>query len=278
MIIVCFGTRPEIIKLSPVLKELQNKCIPFKTVFTGQHRELYEDVYDLLPKEPDFNLKIMVQQQSLNHVVSSAISLLDPILKQEKARLVIVQGDTSTALGAALAAFHSKVYIGHVEAGLRTYNLKSPYPEEGNRQIISRLSDLNWAPTVMAAQNLEKEKARGILLTGDTVIDACQVYKLPIIYGNSVLITLHRRENFGDKIKSMFVQLEELALENPDLKFIFPMHPNEEVQKHKELLRHVKIITPLSYKDLLQVLSVPNLLLVTLAVYRKNALPLTKKF
>jgi len=254
MILVCYGTRPEVIKLSPVIKELRHRGLPFKVVFTGQHRELYEDVSDLVPM-PDYNLDIMKTNQALNDVVSGIIQGMDKILVEEKPDLIIVQGDTSTVLAASIAAFNRGVKVGHVEAGLRTHDLSSPFPEEANRQLVSRIASFNWAPTDLAAENLKNEGLENIYMTGNTVIDACLGFNFEVAYENKILITLHRRENFGEPMKSMFIQLEQLAEEHPELEFIFAMHPNPNVQSLRHLLKKVKVVAPFGYKEMVHLLS-----------------------
>jgi len=254
MIILCFGTRPEVIKMSPLITELSRRGVPFKTVFTGQHRELFEDVLHLIPK-PDYYLNIMSHNQSLNDILHSISLKLPKILTDEKASLLIVQGDTLTVTASALVAFYEKVKVGHVEAGLRTFNLQNPFPEEANRQIVSRIADYNWVPTKEAFENLQKENVKNIFLTGNTIVDICQSYGFKITYGNKILITLHRRENFGEPLKKMLTEIEELAIAHPELKFIFPMHPNPNVQQWRPLLKHVEVVEPLKYEELLQLLS-----------------------
>lgn len=254
MTIICYGTRPEVIKLAPVIQAVQAKGLPCKTVFTGQHKELFEDVRSLVP-EPDYHLDIMRHNQGINQVIAAILTNLQPILKKEKAKLVLVQGDTSTVLAAALCAFNNGVAVGHVEAGLRTYDLESPFPEEANRQLVSRIATFNWAPTDIAYNNLKKEGLKGCSITGNTVIDTCLGFNLPIKYGHKILITLHRRENQGERMVSMFQQLEKLAIQHPDLEFIFPMHPNPNVQKHRTLLNKVKVVAPLNYQEMVKLLS-----------------------
>jgi UDP-N-acetylglucosamine 2-epimerase (non-hydrolysing) len=253
-IAICFGTRPEIIKLAPVISELKKQGIPYKTIFTGQHKELYEDVKFLID-EPDYRLEIMKHNQSLNDILSSISLKLPAILKEIDAKLLIVQGDTSTVLTAALVAFHEKIKVGHVEAGLRTHDIYNPYPEEANRQLVSRIAHFNWAPTNNSKQNLLNEGIQNVSTTGNTVIDTCQSFDFPILYKKKILITLHRRENFGVPMEKMFREIEELAKENPQFEFIFPMHPNPHVQKLKPLLSSVKIIDPLGYKEMIELLS-----------------------
>ena len=254
MILVCFGTRPEIIKLSPLIRELADRGFPHKLVFTGQHKELYDDVRSLIP-DPDYQLKIMKHNQTPNYVLASILTKMDDIISKEKPDLIIVQGDTTTVLAAALSAFNNKVAIGHVEAGLRTYDLGSPFPEEANRQLVSRIATLNWAPTNIAAKSLRKEGVNNIILTGNTVIDACLNFEKDIKYGHQVLVTLHRRENFGEKMKGMFEQIEQLAQEHSHLEFVFPMHPNPKVQQYRNIFEKVMVLDPLNYQQMIDLLS-----------------------
>ena len=240
--------------MSPIIRELDKRGISFKTVFTGQHRELYDDVKDLVP-EPDFYLAIMKENQTLTDILSSISVRFGEILRSENPDLLIVQGDTSTVAISALIAFYEKVPVGHVEAGLRTYDLTSPFPEEGNRQMVSRIASYNWAPTELAAKQLKKENIGNITVTGNTVIDACNNFNYPISYENKVLITLHRRENFGDPMEKIFSEIDLLAKEYSHLKFIFPMHPNPNVQKLRPILKNVNIIDPLGYSEMMQLLS-----------------------
>ena len=253
-ILICYGTRPEVIKLASVMGELTERDVPFQTLFTGQHNELFEDVADLIPK-PDIDLDIMEAEQSLADIFGRVSSGIAPILRQKKPGLVIVQGDTTTAAAVALAAFYEEIPVGHVEAGLRTYDPQAPFPEEINRQVISRVAHLNWAPTETAAGNLRNEGVRNVSVTGNTVVDICSRFDLPISYGKKVLVTLHRRENFGNRMETMFRQLDKLAVEHGDLEFIFPMHPNPQVQRHRDLLGNVNVVQPLQYRPLLELLS-----------------------
>ena len=253
-ILITYGTRPEIIKLNPVVLELDKRGLSFKTVFTGQHQELYDDVKDLLPK-PDYHLSIMQENQTLTNIMSGISSRFGEILIDEAPDLLIVQGDTSTVAISALIAFYERISVGHVEAGLRTYDLSSPFPEEGNRQIVSRLAKYNWAPTKLAAKQLKEEKVHNIIVTGNTIVDACNNFNYPIAYENKVLITLHRRENFGIKMEKIFNEIELLALKHAELEFIFPMHPNPNVQKLKPILKHVNVIDTLGYSKMMKLLA-----------------------
>ena len=209
---------------------------------------------DLVPI-PDFHLEIMKENQTLTDILSSISLRFGEILRSENPDLLIVQGDTSTVAISALIAFYEKIPVGHVEAGLRTYDLSSPFPEEGNRQIVSRLAQYNWAPTEKAAQQLNDENIHNVFVTGNTVIDACLNFNYTVSYDNKVLITLHRRENFGERMDKIFSEIEDLAKKNTELDFIFPMHPNPKVQKLKGILKHVNVIDPLGYAEMIKLLS-----------------------
>lgn len=240
--------------MAPVVWELKKRALPYKLLFTGQHKELFEDVSDLIPT-PDFNLNIMDSSKNLNESLSNILRESHVLLEKNKPSLVLVQGDTTTVLGISLASFNVGIPVGHVEAGLRTHNLQSPFPEEANRQMVSRIATFNWAPTQTAANDLKKEGIQNVTVTGNTVIDACQSFEFEVSYGDKVLITLHRRENFGAKLERMITQLEELAQAHPELKFIFPMHPNPNVQKYRSKLTKVNVVSPLNYKEMIQMMA-----------------------
>ena len=253
-VMVCFGTRPEVIKLAPVIDALSSSKISFMTIFTGQHESLFDDVASLVP-QPDVRCNIMEEGQSPSHVMSQIMSEMPRYYDRIQPKMVVVQGDTTTAAAVALSAYYHGYPVGHVEAGLRTHDLSAPFPEELNRQLISRIAQLNWAPTSTARENLEAEGCDGIIVTGNTVIDSCLHRSLKVKYEDKVLVTLHRRENFGEKMASLFRQIEQFARENSQLEFVFPMHPNPEVLKHRNLLEEVMVVDPLSYEDLLELLS-----------------------
>jgi len=253
-ILICYGTRPEVIKLAPIIKILEREKINYNTVFTGQHTDLFKDVEDLIPKST-YELSIMKKNQSLSDILIGISKDFVKILKDVKPDIVIVQGDTSTVLTCALNAFYENIDVGHVEAGLRSYDLHSPFPEEGNRQLVSRISKFNWAPTIEAVNNLKSERISNVILSGNTIVDSCSNYNFKIQYQNKILITIHRRENFGNKIIKIFKELNELAKVYNDLHFIFPMHPNPNVQKHRDLLKNIDVVSPLKYYDLIELLS-----------------------
>lgn len=260
MVLFCLGTRPEIIKTFPVINEMQARGLPFKILFTGQHQSLYEDVKDLIPT-PDFSVLTIQEGQSLSSLLKNIIAAIDPIMDPSLFKLLVVQGDTTTVLGCALSAFYHQIPIGHIEAGLRSGDLMDPYPEEGNRRMVTQLAALHWAPTQVALENLQTLGVKDANLTGNTIIDACQNFDFKITYENIVLITLHRRENFGQTLLDYCLAIEKLAHKYNDLLFIFPMHPNPNVQKHKHIFSKVKVVQPLPYFDLLDLVSKAKLVI-----------------
>ena len=247
-IVTVFGTRPDAIKLAPVLKELAR--YPDKlhsiAVVTAQHREMLDQVLDLFSIAPDYDLDIMRSSQSPSEVTIKTLTELRPVLEKEKPDLLLVQGDTTTAFAAALAAFYLRISIGHVEAGLRTHDKYQPFPEEKNRQLISALADIHFAPTQQARQNLLREgvDAKNIYVTGNTVIDALLevikpgcAFTLPSLNHidfNSqkvILVTAHRRENWGDPLRNICRAIRDIVNARPDVVVVFSVHPNPVVQK-----------------------------------------------
>lgn len=241
-ILFCFGTRPEWLKIKPIISKLDSS--KYKLLFTGQHTDLLNDV------KVDYKIKIRDSKNRLDQLISDCL-LQFP---EGPFNSVLVQGDTASAFACAMAAFHRGLKIYYLEAGLRSYDLHHPYPEEGYRQMISRISDINFVPTELSKQNLCNEKVHGeIFVTGNTVLDNLLEYKNSCSYDNKVLVTLHRRENHH-WIDKWFIELEELATKHPELDFILPIHPNPNVQAYKHILNKVKVIDPLSHSDLLSVL------------------------
>jgi|TARA_R100001460_G_scaffold73798_1_gene114695 UDP-N-acetylglucosamine 2-epimerase (non-hydrolysing) len=240
-ILLCFGTRPEWLKIKPLTKVLQN----YELLFTGQHTDLLKDI------STDYQIKINQNKNRLDQVVSDCL-LQFP---DGDFDTVLVQGDTVSAFACALAAFHRGKKICHLEAGLRTYNLKHPYPEESYRQMISRISDVNLCPTSLSKGNLLNELASGDShVVGNTVLDNLLSYKDKCEYTNKILVTLHRRENHS-LIHNWFSKINNLAEKYSDLEFILPIHPNPEVTKHRNLLSHVNVVEPLEHSMLLDILA-----------------------
>jgi len=252
MILVAYGTRPEIIKLFPLIRQLKRKGLPFKTLFTGQHLDLYEDVKDLIPY-PDYNLNESYESStSLAESFCRICNLVEKVITKEKFKLIIIQGDTTTACAIAQIAFYHQIKIGHVEAGLRTYDLSNPYPEEANRRVISLLANYNFAPTKRAYQNLKKEGVQKVFLTGNTIVDALDSFKCEIEFDNIVLITIHRRENHKN-LEKIFNEINRVASKYPEINFFFPIHPNPKVQKFKNMLKgdNLSVIEPIEYQKML---------------------------
>lgn len=264
-IMLIFGTRPEAIKMCPLVKEL-NQHEEFKTVVcvTGQHKEMLEQVLKTFNVVPDYDLAIMKQNQTLFSITTSILEGIKNILEKEQPDIVLVHGDTSTTFATALAAFYLGIKVGHVEAGLRTYNLQSPYPEEFNRQAVSIIADYNFAPTEGAKKNLEQEGpgTGEIYVTGNTVIDALkttvtEAYSHPILdwVGDSklVMLTAHRRENLGEPMRHMFSAIKRVLEEHEDVRVVYPIHKNPKVRALANEMfgenSRMKIIEPLEVID-----------------------------
>lgn len=239
-ILICFGTRPEWLKVKPLLETLDN----YQLLFTGQHVDLLKDVCT------DYKIKINENKNRLDQLVS------DCLLQFPEGDFdsVLIQGDTASAFACAVAAFHRKKKIYYLEAGLRSYNLGHPYPEEGYRQMISRISDVNLCPTSLSKGNLLNELASGnSYVVGNTVLDNLLPYKEKCEYSNKVLVTLHRRENH-EHMSEWFEAVNDLAKQNSELEFILPLHPSPNVQRHKHLLNHINVLDPLPHSMLLDIL------------------------
>ena len=259
-ILLVFGTRPEAIKMAPLVKEFQKYPETFKTIVcvTGQHREMLDQVLRIFDIQPDYDLNIMKQGQDLYDVTARVLTGMREVLKETQPDIVLVHGDTTTSTAAALAAFYQQIPVGHIEAGLRTHNIYSPWPEEVNRQITGRIATYHFAPTSLSKDNLLQEGISGeqIIVTGNTVIDAlymvvekikndgilsCELEKVLKASGYDisrlsdgrklVLITGHRRENFGDGFISMCKAIKSLSEKYPEVDFVYPMHLNPNVRK-----------------------------------------------
>ena len=289
-IMLVFGTRPEAIKMAPLVKELQKYPDDFKTIVcvTGQHREMLDQVLNLFDVKPDYDLNIMKQGQDLTDVTARVLTGLRDVFKECHPDVVLVHGDTTTSTAGALAAFYAQIPVGHVEAGLRTHNIYSPWPEEMNRQITGRIATYNFSPTPLSEKNLLEEKAHGnIYVTGNTVIDALHMVvdrlkkdellakkqdDILIHAGYNVtrltdcrklvLITGHRRENFGDGFIRMVTAMKDLSEKYPEIDFVYPMHLNPNVRKPihevfgEELTRsNFFFIEPLQYLEFVYLMS-----------------------
>ncbi|BCD62066.1 UDP-N-acetylglucosamine 2-epimerase (non-hydrolysing) [Nitratiruptor sp. YY08-26] len=276
-ILIVFGTRPEAIKMAPVVKALQSqKSFTTKVCVTAQHRQMLDQVLKLFEIAPEYDLNIMKSGQDLYDVTSNVLLGVKEILDDFQPDIVLVHGDTTTTFAASLAAFYQKIRVGHVEAGLRTYNLYAPWPEEANRELTGVLATYHFAPTKSAKENLIKENRdpKNIIVTGNTVIDALflalkkiendknlqnkiinainRQYKLQD-NKKIILVTGHRRENFGEGFKNICEALKTIALQNPHIDIVYPVHLNPNVQKPvKEILSHIAnihLIEPLSYEE-----------------------------
>ena len=285
-IMLVFGTRPEAIKMCPLVKRFQQESETYNTVVcvTGQHREMLDQVLEIFDVKPDYDLNIMKQGQDLYDITSRVLTGMRNVLQQVKPDVVLVHGDTTTSTAAALAAFYQQIPVGHVEAGLRTYDVYSPWPEEMNRQLTGRLATYHFAPTPLSRDNLLKENVdeSKIVVTGNTVIDAllmvvdrlktekalAEKQKATLLSAGYdigrlddgrklVLITGHRRENFGDGFIQMCTAIKDLTRMYPDVDFVYPMHLNPNVRKpihevfgeHLDHLGNMFFIEPLQYLE-----------------------------
>ena len=295
-VMLVFGTRPEAIKMCPLVKEFQKRADEFETIVcvTGQHREMLDQVLKIFEVTPDIDLNIMKQGQDLTDVTVRILTGMRDVFKECRPDVVLVHGDTTTSTAAAMAAFYAQIPVGHVEAGLRTHNIYSPWPEEMNRQVTGRISTFNFAPTPLSEKNLIEEKAMGqIYVTGNTVIDALHlvVNKLKTdaelakeqdaILLNAgydvtrladgkklVLITGHRRENFGDGFIRMVTAMKDLSEKYPEVDFVYPMHLNPNVRKPihevfgEDLTRpNFFFIEPLQYLEFVHLMSKSTIVL-----------------
>lgn len=264
-VMLVFGTRPEAIKMCPLVNELKTrKELETVVCVTGQHRQMLDQVLEAFQVEPDYDLSIMKDRQTLFDVNTNILNKIKEVLEKEKPNVVLVHGDTSTTFVTALACFYLQIPVGHVEAGLRTYNIYSPYPEEFNRQAVSIISQFNFAPTELSKNNLLKEgkKEETIFVTGNTAIDALKTtvredYTHPDLEWASdsrlIMITAHRRENLGEPMKHMFRAIRRVMDEHPDVKAIYPIHMNPVVREIADSIlgddERIRIIEPLEVLD-----------------------------
>ena len=266
-IMVVFGTRPEAIKMAPLVLELQKQkeVIETITVVTAQHRQMLDQVLETFNIVPDYDLDIMGKSQTLLDITSKILNQLDPVIKKEKPDMVLVHGDTTTTFAASLVAFYNQVRIGHVEAGLRTFDKYSPYPEEMNRQMTDDLADLYFAPTGESKANLLKENhsESSIVVTGNTAIDALKLtvqedYHHEVLYQldpakKVILVTMHRRENQGQPMRAVFGALREMVDQEPTIEVVYPVHLSPAVQEAaNDLLGdhdRIHLIEPLDVLD-----------------------------
>lgn len=274
-ILTVFGTRPEAIKMAPLVKKLQEESgIESILCVTAQHREMLDQVLDLFELVPDYDLNIMKQNQTISQITSNVIMGLEDVLKKEKPDLILVHGDTTTTFAAALAGFYQQIKVGHVEAGLRTYDKYSPYPEEMNRILTGHIADMHFAPTERNRQNLLREDISDdiIFITGNTVIDALlQVAGKPYEFEDDVLktidftnkrvitVTCHRRENLGENMEHIFSAIRDIAAEFEDTEIIYPVHMNPKVRETANAVlgssSRVHLIEPLQYQPFVNLMA-----------------------
>lgn len=268
-VMTVFGTRPEAIKMAPLALELAKRP-EFEAIccVTAQHREMLDSVLDIFGLRPDYDLNVMEPRQTLSTITSKCLNGMDRVLEAAKPDLVLVHGDTSTTFAGALAAFYHKIPVGHVEAGLRTYDKWSPFPEEVNRKLVGAIADLHFCPTVSNRNNLAQENiTNGVFLTGNTVIDALQttvvkdfhfsdvdLNRLDYINQKVILVTCHRRENYGQPMTNIMTALRRVADTFPETELVYPVHLSPVVQEaaHKYLDNHPRIhlIAPLSVDEM----------------------------
>lgn len=264
-ILIVFGTRPEAIKMAPLILEFQ-KDNNFKTVVcvTGQHREMLAQVLETFKIDPDYNLDIMKDKQNLTDITASILQEIEVVLDKEKPDVVLVHGDTSTTFATALACFYKEIPVGHVEAGLRTHNIKSPYPEEFNRQAVGLFADYHFAATTRAADNLiaEGKSKENIYITGNTVIDALKItVEKDFIHpelewakdSRLILVTAHRRENMGKPLENIAKAILKIVEDNQDVKVIYPVHLNPKISEIIDPIignhERIRLINPLEVLD-----------------------------
>ena len=273
-VMTIFGTRPEAIKMAPLALELgRRENIEALCCVTAQHREMLDSVLEIFQLQPDYDLNIMQPRQTLSSITSRCLTGMDEMLNVAKPDLILVHGDTSTTFAGALAAFYHQIPVGHVEAGLRTYDKWSPYPEEMNRKLVGSIADLHFCPTVSNRENLAKENiTSGVFLTGNTVIDALQttvvdqftfsediLNQLDYESRRVILVTCHRRENYGQPMTNIMTALRRIADANPDVELVYPVHLSPVVQEaaHKYLDNHPRIhlIAPLAVDEMHNLMS-----------------------
>lgn len=281
-IAIIFGTRPETIKMFPIISEINKypHLLNCRIIVSGQHREMLDQMLEIFQITPDYDLNIMEQGQSLSSITKNSLLGIEKILKKERPSMVLVQGDTTTTFTGALAAFYQKIKIGHIEAGLRTNNKYYPFPEEINRHLTSVLVDLHFAPTKQSSKNLISEgvKREDVFISGNTVIDSLflmikenYIFREPLLKNkkifekNIILVTMHRRENWGEPLRKTCRAINKIIGEYPDVSVIFPLHKNPEIRRNvKEILQNKKdilLLDTLDYDDMINLMSKSFILL-----------------
>ena len=281
-IAIIFGTRPETIKMFPVISEIKKypHLIDYRVIVSGQHREMLDQMLEIFQINSDYDLDIMEQGQSLSNITNNSLLGIEKILIKEKPSMVLVQGDTTTTFTGALAAFYQKIKIGHIEAGLRTNNKYYPFPEEVNRHLTSVLTDLHFTPTRQSCNNLLSEgiKREDIFISGNTVIDSLllmikenHIFREPLLKDKKIfekkiiLVTMHRRENWGEPLKEVCQAINKIIDKHIDISVIFPLHKNPEIRRNvKEILENKKdilLLDALDYDDMVNLMSRSYLIL-----------------
>lgn len=282
-ILISFGTRPEIIKMWPIFLELKKSTFDVRVCHTGQHRDMADQLLRLFDWKPDYDLNLMHQSNGLNEFLSNLLHKFVFVLNDFKPDLVLVHGDTTSAMGAAICCFNEKIKVGHVEAGLRTSTIENPWPEEGNRRLISILADLHFAPTLLNLRNLEQfgVNASKVHVSGNSVIDALLLTRdlvksnvinidsnvMPFLQSGKpyILITCHRRENFGNSLRSIFEAILEIAERKPNFNIIFPVHKNPKVRlvadEYLSNIENIFLSEPLDYASFIALMDSSHLIL-----------------
>ena len=269
MILISYGTSPEYIKIIPIINKLEENNIPYKILFTGQHE-------DIGGKKWDFKLNGDSRiSNRLDNIINSCLTIPDYIFNDVK--MVIVQGDTTSALGVSIACMNRKIKLVHLEAGLRSYDNENPYPEELNRKIISTISDIHLCPTTLNQENLNKENIfKNVFVVGNTVLDNLIDVKNEITYGNKILVTLHRRENH-QILEEWFSEIENLSKTYGEYEFILPIHPNPNVQKHRKIFSKVNVVDPISHEEMTHILKEVRLVITDSGGLQEECSFLNKK-
>lgn len=300
-ILVVFGTRPEAIKMAPIINILKSKdFFTVKVCNTGQHTFMLDQVLDLFEIIPDFNLRVMRENQSLSYITSKILNDLELVFSEFMPDLIMVHGDTATTLAASISGFYHKVKICHIEAGLRTGDLGSPWPEEANRKITTVIADYHFTPTNASYENLIKEgvKRENIIITGNTVIDSLiyisnklegdyflrnffkEKYNYLLSFSKLILVTSHRRENFGSGIENICQSIAKIALDFPEVVIVYPVHLNPNIKgivyKNLVNIRNIKLVEPLDYLDFIYLLKNCYLILTDSGGIQEEAPTLNK--
>ncbi|MGQ9630666.1 MAG: non-hydrolyzing UDP-N-acetylglucosamine 2-epimerase [bacterium] len=294
-VILIFGTRPEAIKMAPLIKALKSDAhFSASIAVTAQHREILDQVLRLFSITPDYDLNIMRKDQTPSEIVGRAITGLDKLLRERKPDAILVQGDTTTALAAALAGYHLKIKVGHVEAGLRTGDKFNPFPEEINRRLIGQIADFHFAPTQRAKENLAREGiTENVFVTGNTVVDALKeivqkgyVFSTPELsaldYSRSrvILLTSHRRESWGKPLKNICEAVVEIVRKYPDVEVVFPIHPNPKIRKTARNilngLPRIHLLEPLNYGELINLMNRSHIVMTDSGGIQEEAATLGK--